>query len=56
MGSEPENISKNDKQVLGIWTSEVKKVREEDGIYYFTPKTKKQKHYLLKFIESILEI
>jgi len=44
-----------DKYVLGALDIKNKKIREEGGVYYFNPKSKEQKHYLIRFWEDILK-
>lgn len=48
------NISMNLVQVLGAWDNKNKKIREEEGFYYFNPKGKEEKHYMLVFFENVL--
>ena len=49
------NKTLNDNQkVLGVWDGYLnKKVREEDGIYYFNPKVKQKEYYLRVFFRKI---
>ncbi|HFC76805.1 MAG TPA: hypothetical protein ENJ27_01100 [Candidatus Moranbacteria bacterium] len=48
------NISKKQKKkVLGVWSISNKKIREENGFYYFVPKTKKQEYYIKSFLRKI---
>ncbi len=55
--NKPKSINlplENDSKVLGVWDSSIKKVRNDNGIYYFTPKTKKQEYYLKTFWNNII--
>lgn len=47
-------LSKNQNNIFGIWGSSIKKVRNDNNIYYFTSKTKKQEYYLKTFWNNII--
>jgi len=52
--SELENQSnQKEKYVLGVMDDKIKKIRLEDGIYYFNPKGKTEKHWLVKWWEDV---
>lgn len=51
-----ENTSGFQGQVLGVWDNKIKKIRTEDAYYYFNPKSKEEKHYLVKFWEDAMGI
>lgn len=43
------------KQILGAWDNNFKKVREESGVFYFNPKGKEKRHYLVIFFKELFE-
>ncbi|HBI17380.1 MAG: Microbial collagenase [Candidatus Moranbacteria bacterium GW2011_GWF2_34_56] len=55
LNEKSENISGAQEQVLGVWDNKIKKIRTEDASYYFNPKSKEEKHYLIKFWEEVVE-
>jgi len=53
MGELENQSNQKEKYVLGAMDDKMKKIRLEDGIYYFNPKGKTEKHWLVKWWEDV---